>query len=119
MPEATFVHDGDAVDYTPAADTAEGEVVVQETLVGVTKTPITAGRLGAIAVRGVFDVTKDPATVFTAGQTVFWDQAAKKALDTGTVVFGKAVADAGNGTTTVRALITPGAATGNQSVGPV
>lgn len=119
MPEATFIHDGDAVDYTPAADTAAGEVVVQETLVGVAKTPIIAGVLGAIAVRGVFDVAKDAATEFIAGQTVFWDEATKKAVDTGTIVFGKAVADAGNGPTSVRTLITPGAATGNQSVGPV
>lgn len=119
MAEATFVHDGDAVDYTPGADAAAGEVVVQGTLVGVTKTPITAGRLGAIAVRGVFDVAKDATTEFTAGQTVFWDEATKKAVDTGTIVFGKAVADAGNGATSVRTLITPGVASGNQSVGPV
>lgn len=119
MAEATFVHDGDAVDYTPAADTAEGEVVIQGTLMGVTKTPITAGRVGALAVRGVFDVVKDSATEFVTGQTVFWDAATKKAVDTGTAIFGKAVADAASGTTSVRALLSPGASSGDESVGPV
>ena len=82
MAEATFVHDGDAVDYTPAADVAAGEVVVQDTLVGVAKVPIPAGTLGALAVRGVFDVAKDGATVFSAGQLVYWDDTSDLAVDT-------------------------------------
>ena len=127
MSEATFVHDGDAVDYTPTADTAPGEVVVQESLVGVANTPIAADRLGALAVRGVFDVVKDPATEFTAGQTVYWDAATRKATDTGTVIFGTAVQAATTGALSVRVLLcatstssgSSPAESGIEGVGPV
>jgi len=34
MPQAVFVHEGQTIDYTPTADIAAGEVVVQGDLVG-------------------------------------------------------------------------------------
>lgn len=40
MAQATFVHDGRAIDYTPGGDVAAGDVVVQGELVGIAKTPI-------------------------------------------------------------------------------
>ena len=46
---ATFIQDGDAVDFQPATDVAAGEVVVQGDLVGVAKTPIATGTLGSLA----------------------------------------------------------------------
>ena len=42
MPQATFIQQGAAVDYTPIADTDAGTVVVQGDLVGITKRDITA-----------------------------------------------------------------------------
>jgi predicted RecA/RadA family phage recombinase len=48
MATVTFVHDGEAIDYTPAADVAAGAVVVQGELVGVAKQPIAANKLGAL-----------------------------------------------------------------------
>ena len=107
MFEATFVHEGDAIDFTPTVDVAAGEVVVQDSLVGVAKVPIPANTLGALATRGTFDLPKDSATVFGAGQTVYWDDATNQASDTGTIVFGKAVAGAPADTTSVRTLLTP------------
>jgi len=53
---ATFVHDGNTIDYTPATDVAAGDVVVQGELIGVAKVPIPADKLGALAVTGVFDL---------------------------------------------------------------
>ena len=53
MAVVTFVHDGDAIDYTPTADVAAGAVVVQGELVGVAKLAITANKLGSLAVKGV------------------------------------------------------------------
>ena len=50
MATATFVHDGNAIDYTPGAQVAAGAVVVQGELIGVAKTPIAANALGALAV---------------------------------------------------------------------
>ena len=72
MATAQFVHDGQSIDYTPGSDVAAGDVVVQGALVGVAKLPIASGALGALAVRGVFDVVQ-AAVAFTAGDAVYWD----------------------------------------------
>ena len=58
MATATFVQDGSSIDYTPSADVAAGDVVVQNDLVGIAKQPIAANALGALAVAGVFEVPK-------------------------------------------------------------
>ena len=77
MAIATFVHDGNAIDYTPGADVAAGAVVVQGELIGVAKTAIASGVLGALAVCGVFDLPKATGggTAITAGALVYWDAA--------------------------------------------
>jgi len=72
MAQATYVQQGEAIDYTPGGAVAAGQVVVQGDFVGVAKTPIPAGTPGALAVVGVFDVVK-AAVAFTAGVAVFWD----------------------------------------------
>lgn len=58
MATAVFQHGGNAIDHTPTADVAAGDVVVQGDLIGVAKTPIPANTLGALAVVGVFDFPK-------------------------------------------------------------
>jgi CHAT domain-containing protein len=63
MAQAVFIHEGCSIDYTPAADVAAGDVVVQGDLVGVTKQPIPANQLGALVVEGVFDFAKPAAWV--------------------------------------------------------
>lgn len=104
--EAVKISSGEMVDYTPTADVAAGQVVVQGDLVGVALSAISANTLGALAVAGVFDVAKDAATVFSAGAKVFWDDTNNLAVTTdggGTnKLVGKAVAAAGNGPTLVR-----------------
>jgi len=70
--KATFIQDGRAVDYTPGSDVAAGDVVVLGNLVGISKLPIIAGSLGALAVNGIFDVVQGAVT-FTLGQAVYWD----------------------------------------------
>ena len=113
MPTATFIHEGDQIDYTPAADVAAGAVVVQNDLVGVAKTPIAASQLGALAVRGVFDLAKagGAGVTFATGQSVYWDAANDVAVETdgggANKLAGKAVAAAGDSDTTVRVLLTP------------
>ena len=104
MPQAQFIHQGDAVDYTPTADVAAGYVVVQNKLVGVSKRDIKADELGALAIEGVFDITKESTDVIAAGNKLYWDAAGSKAVTdpTGNKLLGKAVADAGSGTSTVR-----------------
>jgi len=108
MATATFVHDGAAIDYTPGADVAVGDVVVQGELVGIAKTPIAANALGALAVDGVFDLPKATGvgTAITAGALVYWDVADAQATtdaDTGTnKLLGKTIAAATDDDATVR-----------------
>lgn len=101
---AVFVQQGSAVDYTPGAATPAGTVVVQGDLVGIVKHDIPANKLGGLAVEGVFDVEKEAATVFAAGDKVYWDGLNLVAVTTatGNKLMGKAVAAAGNGPTSVR-----------------
>ena len=104
---ATFIHDGNAVDYTPGADVSAGGVVVQGELVGVAKQPIAANALGALAVTGVFDFPKATGAgeAIAAGAKVYWDVAdvlAKTDDETGAnKLIGKTVAAAGDDDATV------------------
>jgi predicted RecA/RadA family phage recombinase len=92
---ATFRHDGDAVDYTPGAAVTAGDVVVQGTLIGVCTQSIAANKLGALAVKGVFDFAKatGTGTALTAGLAVYWDDTndVVTATASGNVALGKVV----------------------------
>ena len=46
MATATYIHEGTAIDYTPAADVAAGDVIVQNELVGGANCDIAANTLG-------------------------------------------------------------------------
>ena len=52
MAQAVFAHEGAAIDYTPGADVAAGDVIVQGDLIGVarldTPWPPAAGSLRAV-----------------------------------------------------------------------
>lgn len=107
---ATFIHDGNSIDYTPApgSDVAAGAVVVQGDLIGVAKTPIAAATLGALAVTGVFDFPKATGvgSGITVGATVYWDvadQQAKTDAEAGAnELLGKVVKAAADADATVR-----------------
>ena len=106
MAQAVFIHEGCSIDYTPAADVAAGDVVVQGDLVGVTKQPIPANQLGALVVEGVFDFAKATGggSALAAGTTVYWDDAANVATSTsaGNKQLGKVVKAAADADATVR-----------------
>ena len=106
MAQATFVHDGSAVDYTPGSAVAAGDVIVQGELVGVARTPIAANALGSLAVDGVFDFAKATGggTAITAGANVYWDDTNNVATTTaaGNKLIGKVVKAAADGDATVR-----------------
>lgn len=108
---ATFVHDGDAIDYTPSSAVAAGDVVVIGELIGVAKHPIAANTRGALAVVGVFDFPKAGSTVFAAGDKAFWDATGGRAVTTdgngANKLLGKVTAAAGNGPTLVRVRLSP------------
>jgi len=108
MATARFVHDGDAIDYTPGSAVSAGDVVVQGELVGVAKLDIAANALGALAVKGVFDFPKatGASTAIAAGANVYWDVAdteAKEDAESGAnKLIGKVVKAAADADETVR-----------------
>ena len=93
--DARYVQRGDAIDYTPMADVAAGDMVVLGKLVGVAKLDIKAGELGALALAGVYEVTKNSGVAFAAGMEVGWNPTDRKAVAAGaagSVKIGHAVA---------------------------
>jgi predicted RecA/RadA family phage recombinase len=117
---ATFIQQGDRIDYTPApgSDVQAGDVVVVNDLVGVAKSPITGGTEGSLAVTGVFEFPKvsdqfSDAFGFDYGEKVWWDLALLKATPfepasyVDSVLLGPCVAAAARNATTVRVLLRP------------
>ena len=108
MAQGLFIHEGNSIDYTPNADVAAGDVVVQSDLVGIAKLDIAADRLGALAVTGVFDVAKEDGVgvTFAVGDKVYWDDGNDFAVATdgagANKLLGKAVAAAADADTSVR-----------------
>lgn len=106
--EAKYVQEGGAIDYTPTADVAAGQVVVQGDLVGVTRTPIAANAGGSLAVTGVFEFAKATGggTALAVGTKVYWDDAenvAKADDESGANKYvGKVIAAAADADATVR-----------------
>lgn len=94
MAQAQFVHDGDAIDYTPSSAIDAGEIIVQNDLVGIAKLDIPADELGALAVTGIYDVPRGAATAFNPGDEIYWDDdGTSEAGGTGAAV---ATSDGGN-----------------------
>jgi predicted RecA/RadA family phage recombinase len=108
---AIYKQSEDTVDYTPAADVAAGDVVVQGELVGVASREIKAGALGTLTVSGVFDFPKatGAGTAIAAGAKVYWDATAKVATTSdgggANKFLGKSILAAADGDATVRARL--------------
>jgi len=109
MPQATFVSDGHAIDYTPGSAVAAGDVVVQTDLVGVATRPIAANDLGSLAICGVFDFAKSAGVAYAVGVILYWDNTNKVVTTTasGNKQIGKAVRAAVSADTTVRVRLQP------------
>lgn len=106
MAQAVFVHEGASIDYTPGANVTAGDVIVQADLIGVAKLDITANKLGALAVEGVFDFAKATGggSGIAVGTTVYWDDTNNVATATAASnkLLGKVVKAAADADTTVR-----------------
>jgi len=105
----TFIHEGDAIDYTPGSAVAAGDVIVQGVLVGVAKSAIEANVLGSLSVKGVFDFAKGVGSsdAISAGAKVYWDANNEVMTTTsgGNTYAGKATLAATAAATTVRARL--------------
>lgn len=106
---ATYVHDGSRIDYTPASDLPAGAVVVLADAIGITVRPIPAGTLGALATTGVFELARIPTGVIPAGKRLFWDTAAQRATTDpnggANVALGLSESPSVDGQATLRVLI--------------
>jgi predicted RecA/RadA family phage recombinase len=70
-----FIAEGDAIDFTAAANATAGDVLVTNAgIAGVTTEAITytESTLGALRIEGVFDFPQ-AAEIITIGQDVYWD----------------------------------------------
>jgi len=105
--EATFLHDGRTIDYTPSSDVAAGEVVVLGKVCMAAVRPIPANTTGSLAATGVFEFDKESGLAISFGDALYWDAAAKKATKTatGNVYLGVCAADAGASDEKVRGML--------------
>jgi predicted RecA/RadA family phage recombinase len=106
-----FIADGEAIDFTAAANAVAGDVIVTNAaIVGVTANAIayTESTLGALQVEGVYDFPQ-AAEVITIGQDVYWD--ADGSPYGGTALSGAATATADGNDYLGIALATTTAAT--------
>jgi predicted RecA/RadA family phage recombinase len=103
---AVYVQDDEMIDYTPGADVAAGDVVVQGDLIGIATRDIKANVLGALCVDGIFDVPKasGAGTAIGAGVKVYWDPTPKQATATAGALklLGKTTQASADADTTVR-----------------
>ena len=95
-----------SINHTPAADVAEGEVVVQGTMVGLATRAIASGEVGALVVGNcVIELPKDVASggTLTAGQQLYWDTSNSEVTNIASShnKIGKAEAAVAQATTTV------------------
>ena len=107
--KSVYVQKGDDIDYTPSADVGAGDVVViGANLLGIAKLDIKSGELGALSLKGVFDMPKTvgTGTAIANGVAVYWDATNKVVVATdnsgANIALGKTVAAAADADTTVR-----------------
>jgi len=71
---ATFVQEGETIDYTPTAAVAAGTVVVMGTVgVGVVPVALAANERGSLVVDGVVRHAKTTNQAVSAYAKVYWD----------------------------------------------
>lgn len=109
-----YVNYGAVIEYTnpsSSATIAAGTPVLQGKLLGIATDPILPGRLGALAIKGVFDLPKatTAGTAITVGAQVYWDNTNGVVTTTATnnTDIGKCVKAAADADALVRVVIRP------------
>lgn len=108
---AVYVCSDETIDFIPASDLDSGVFVVLGSIVGITKSPQTAGKLGTITTRGVFhNVPKVGNQSLTLGQKVWLNTSTGKVYGTaaaGYLCIGYALAAAAAADSVCRILLNP------------
>ncbi|MGA1846773.1 DUF2190 family protein [Deferribacter abyssi] len=71
------VQSGDIINFTPSADVKSGDVIKMNDRFGIAMTDIAAGKVGAVAVVGVWEVPKATGEAWVVGQQLYWDNTNK------------------------------------------
>ena len=109
-----YVNPGEHITFTAAADVASGDGVAIGILLGVALGAVATAAQGTAAIEGAWDLPKLSTAVITEGAPLIWDVSAGQFIvasaATGDLLnCAVALEAAGNGTTTVRAKLLPGA----------
>ena len=71
------IQDGNIINYTPGADVSSGDIIKMNDRFGIAMTDIAAGKTGAVAVVGVWEVPKASGETWGVGQQLYWDNTNK------------------------------------------
>lgn len=108
---AVYICSDETIDFVPDSDLGSGVFVTIGSIVGITKSPQTAGRLGTITTRGVFhNVAKISSQALTLGQKVWLNASNGMIYGTpaaGYLCVGYALEAAKAADTTCRILLNP------------
>jgi predicted RecA/RadA family phage recombinase len=86
---ASYVQDGDLLDYTPSSAVAAGDVVVIGSLVAVAPVAIAANKMGALSIEGVYSMPCATGATGAQGDAIKWVAASGVADATTGVAAGK------------------------------
>ena len=101
----TFIQNGDVITVTaPTSGTTSSDGIIVGSLFGIATCDALEGESVEIATAGVFDLSKDAATVISQGDRVAWDDTAREIALPGVGLYpvGIATLAAGDGASTVR-----------------
>lgn len=111
MSEALNYAEGKAIDWTPTAAVAAGEVIrLPDGRAAYAPTAIAAGELGAVQVDGIAVVDKTASMVMLKGSKVYWDHSASKCsllfgANTADIFLGTVLETAASADTTAKVLL--------------
>jgi len=107
MSKAVKLNSGETINHIPSSDVAAGDVILQGNLFGIALTAIPSGRLGSLAISGIFRITKLSTDNVTVGAVLYWDNTNKRVTLTagGNTRIGLAVAASPSGQATADVLI--------------
>jgi predicted RecA/RadA family phage recombinase len=102
-----YVMSGEVIDFPAASAVANNAVILIGARIGVALAAIAAGAVGAVAVAGIFTISKLSTDVVTIGALLYWDNANSRLTTTasGNTLAGFAAKAAGSGVTTVEISI--------------
>lgn len=82
---ASFLQEGDQINYIPSAAVLAGAIVLLGDIIGVATEPIAASGLGTLGLKGCYKVLKSGSTgpVFAVGDVVLWDSVNATAVRVG------------------------------------